>query len=783
MSDLANVIKQLKDNKEQNTKTLHSINKNVAAQTSKLTDVIRGTERVVDATEEVVRETRSAGRNTTNAQKGLLSGVGAIIKNDIGGGLKSLTSTITGPLKSFVSQVPGIGLLGKIAKTIGGNAISASKQAELNDEEAARNNRQESLMQSMVDGISDLKDSFLKGLAKAGGMGLGVIAGLIAAPIIAIVAFFKTLAVEFKALTSITKSLAGGKLFAPIRLLFKGLTSWTKGLVRIADMVTKGSVSKIGGVLGKVFGGIARGGRSLAGFFSKIGKVVMRGINFIVNIGRRIVSFFSKFSSFAKGFSGPFRLITKFAAGFGTILGKIFLPITILMSAFDFITGFMDGYSEGGIIGGLEGGLSKLFSNLIGMPLDLLKSAVSWIAGVFGFDGVSAALDSFSFATLITDLIAGIFDGVKGVFSFLGDLFTWPTSFGDAFGKLVDIVMLPLTLAINFVKGLFGWGDPNEPFTFSGLISDAFTAAKDWIVGIFSWGTEGIANSDWGFMTPVKDAFASAIAWVKGIFSWGAEGPTVKGGITKFIDIVLAPYNLAVNWLMGLFGFSTPDGEPFSIGKVVMGAFTAAKDWIVGLFAWGKDAGTNAAGDFSFLTLVTGVFKSVKEWFTGIFSFSTPDGESFSIVTMLVDSAKKIFDWFKGLFDIDIGSVIKDYIPGWVMKWLPDSLFSGDIVGAEPVEGKAKGGPVRAGQPYLIGEQGAELFVPSQDGQILSNSRTNTLLASSSENASNQRGGNSQPIIINKGGNTSISSGGGGTSFIPISISDGNSSMWNGAAA
>ena len=755
MSDLANVIKQLKDNKEQNTKTLHSINKNVAAQTSKLTDVIRGTERVVDATEEVVRETRSAGRNTTNAQKGLLSGVGAIIKNDIGGGLKSLTSTITGPLKSFVSQVPGIGLLGKIAKTIGGNAISASKQAELNDEETARNNRQESLMQSMVDGISDLKDSFLKGLAKAGGMGLGVIAGLIAAPIIAIVAFFKTLAVEFKALTSITKSLAGGKLFAPIRLLFKGLTSWTKGLVKIADMVTKGSVSKIGGVLGKVFGGIATGGRSLAGFFSKIGKVVMRGINFIVNIGTRIVSFFSKFSSFAKGFSGPFKLISKFAAGFGKILGKIFLPITILMSAFDFITGFMDGFSEGGILGGLEGGLSKLFSNLIGMPLDLLKSAVSWIAGVFGFDGVSAALDSFSFATLITDLIAGIFDGVKGVFSFLGDLFTWPTSFGDAFGKLVDIVMLPLTLAINFVKGLFGWGDPNEPFTFSGLISDAFTAAKDWFVGIFTWakdtatddatwtfmtpikdafasalawvkgiftwGTEGIANSDWGFMTPVKDAFASAIAWVKGIFSWGEEGPSVVGGIKKFIDIVLAPYNLAVNWLMGLFGFSP------------------------------KDLGQ--------------------------------DGESFSIATMLVDSAKKIFAWFKGLFDIDIGSVIKDYIPGWVMKWLPDSLFSGDIVGTEPVEGKAKGGPVRAGQPYLIGEQGAELFVPSQDGQILSNSRTNTLLASSSENASNQRGGNSQPIIINKGGNTNISSGGGGTSFIPISISDGNSSMWNGAAA
>ena len=540
-------------------------------------------------------------------------------------------------------------------QTVGGMSASEVETARASERIVKRSN---TLLETIADNTGNMLKSFLGAAAKGGGLGLGVLAGLIAAPVIAIVSFFKTLAVEFKALTGITKSLAGGKLFAPIRLLFKGLTSWTKGLVRIADMVTKGSVSKIGGVLGKVFGGIAKGGRSLAGFFSKIGKVVMKGINFIVSIGTKIVSFFSKFSSFSKGFSGPFKLISKFAAGFGKILGKIFLPITILMSAFDFITGFMDGYSEGGILGGLEGGLSKMFSNLIGMPLDLLKSAVSWIAGVFGFDGVSAALDSFSFATLITDLIAGIFDGVKGVFSFLGDLFTWPTSFGDALGKLVDIVMLPLTLAINFVKGLFGWGDPNEPFTFSGLISDAFTAAKDWIVGIFTWakdtatddatwtfmtpikdafanalawvkgiftwGTEGIANSDWGFMTPVKDAFASAIAWVKGIFSWGEEGPTVKGGITKFIDIILAPYNLAVNWLMGLFGFSP------------------------------KDLGQ--------------------------------DGESFSIGTLLVDSAKKIFDWFKGLFDIDIKGLVNS-IPGAgkVLSW----FGFGDDEEEVPVEAPA----------------------------------------------------------------------------------------------
>ena len=62
------------------------------------------------------------------------------------------------------------------------------------------------------------------------------------------------------------------------------------------------------------------------------------------------------------------------------------------MSAFDFITGFIDGFKESDgnnivskFIDGVGGGLSKLIGNLIGIPLDLLKSGVSWIMGKLGF--------------------------------------------------------------------------------------------------------------------------------------------------------------------------------------------------------------------------------------------------------------------------------------------------------------------------------------------------------------------------------------------------------------
>ena len=94
--------------------------------------------------------------------------------------------------------------------------------------------------------------------------------------------------------------------------------------------------------------------------------------------------------------------ILGFAKGFGATLGKLFLPITIVIGVFDSITGFIDGFkeSEGNnilskFIDGIGGGLGKLTGNLLGIPLDLLKSGVSWIVGAMGFDKAEEFLDSF----------------------------------------------------------------------------------------------------------------------------------------------------------------------------------------------------------------------------------------------------------------------------------------------------------------------------------------------------------------------------------------------------
>jgi hypothetical protein len=58
-----------------------------------------------------------------------------------------------------------------------------------------------------------------------------------------------------------------------------------------------------------------------------------------------------------------------------------------------------------------------------------------------------------------------------------------------------------------------------------------------------------------------------------------------------------------------------------------------------------------------------------------------------------------------------------------VTKSLASSVAG--IFGVLP-SARASGGPVNSGSPYLVGEKGPELFVPSSSGSIVSNSKMNT---------------------------------------------------------
>ena len=277
---------------------------------------------------------------------------------------------------------------------VGSMESGQTQEIENRREQGRRDARQTSLMESLVGGIKDLGDNLLKGLkdlGKKGGMGLGGLAALIAAPIITLAAFFGQLKAEFRVLDNLTK----GKLFAP----FKRFGNWVKGL----------------------------GGQFKAFAFEKFGKVlepisesVSKGINRLKEIGIAIRSVFGqggKFASIGKAISEGFKPIAKFAGSAGRLLGKLFLPVTVIMGVIDAVKGFMEGFSEEGILGGITGAFEGVITGLVAVPLDLLKDLVSWIAGKLGFEGLSEKLDSFSFA----EMFAKFFDFIQNIRLAIGD--------------------------------------------------------------------------------------------------------------------------------------------------------------------------------------------------------------------------------------------------------------------------------------------------------------------------------------------------------------------------
>ena len=73
---------------------------------------------------------------------------------------------------------------------------------------------------------------------------------------------------------------------------------------------------------------------------------------------------------------------------------------------------------------------------------------------------------------------------------------------------------------------------------------------------------------------------------------------------------------------------------------------------------------------------------------------------------------------------LEIRSFAQDVIREFIRIQIR-SAFARSIAGfgGFTIPGLQRGGPVQAGQPYLVGEAGPELFVPSQSGQVVSNAQ------------------------------------------------------------
>jgi len=295
------------------------------------------------------------------------------------------------------------------------------------------------LGKSLIDGLKSLIPKTDGGLSKLLGLGLG----LLLAPFVTFIAFIGQLGVELKFFSKlITK---------PLGFIFKPIIEWFKK-------------TKFGKKIISVFSGITDKFKKLfkpvKDFFAK-NKFIQKVVGTFKKLFSGGKGFFGNLWRFAKGIikfatGGPSKKIIGFAGKIGRIMGKVFLPITILMGIFDFVKGFMKGYEEDGIIGGIKEGFNSLFEGLIGGLLRILAWIPTKIAEWLGLDNLAAAMGKFTETIIksVKDVFGGLVDLVVAVF-------TWDTqgiknSLVDIWKGVANSVLAPFGLIVGLVKDAFG---------------------------------------------------------------------------------------------------------------------------------------------------------------------------------------------------------------------------------------------------------------------------------------------------------------------------------------
>jgi hypothetical protein len=378
-------------------------------------------------------------------------------------------------------------------------------------------------------------------------LGLGISAGLVAGQLTAIRTLMPKFSNRIASLskfftdkfTSITSSI--GKVLDGALSFMKSIFSLNPDS-RIAKILApiKNYISSIA----KVFG---LAGQALGGIFKAVGMILSPITGMFKFVGK-ITGAFS-------ALSGSLGLVGKAVGTIGKVVGKIFAPIAIIMTAFDTIKGALEGFAEGGFLGGIEGAINGFVTSLITVPLDLLKNAVAWVLGKFGFDGAAESLKSFSFTELFESMTGAVFGFVKIVSDFV-------------FGMINGV--------INFVKGIFGFDTSEEPFKLQDWIMKKAGEIFEWIGNLFSFlpSVEGLKNTllsylpEWMRPESVKaqiDSISSQIAQQRAAMATG----DMRTGFGRSREKIVQELELQKSEIPG-FSTGTRGFVDFGVGSPAM---------------------------------------------------------------------------------------------------------------------------------------------------------------------------------------------------------------------
>ena len=264
--------------------------------------------------------------------------------------------------------------------------------------------------------------------------------------------------------------------------------------VKIADDIKAGPLGGIAKSLStnvfqpiKNFFGAGKSGgafKAIIGLFDDA-KVALQGVI------KPIKGFFTGLTGAGGLFNavdGPIASILKPIKAIGKTIGKLFLPLTIILGIFDGVSGFMKEYEDtGSIVDGIRGAVVGIVDGFIGTFVRLITDLVGMALEFLGLENLGKFVTEFgeNITKFFSDAIGGIVDIITGIFTLDFDRIL--KGFGNLFSGVgnffLTVLTAPIDMAVNFIKDIFGFGDPDEPFS----LLDFFLGDDGPVMSAFNW--------------------------------------------------------------------------------------------------------------------------------------------------------------------------------------------------------------------------------------------------------------------------------------------------------
>ena len=327
--------------------------------------------------------------------------------------------------------------------------------------------------------------------------------------------------------------------------------------------------------------------------------LLLGGFATLMAFGDKMVPYIAPVLKFIKEKALPFAIdaFKSVLEGVKTVFNYLyenvwpFIKDNIILNAVDFVKDSFQGIVD--LFGDLKDRFGVLFS----------EDATWWekitaFLGIFGDIG-QFFIDQFD---RVTEFIANVFgvsfEPYDGLISYISGKLT------EGFKVVVDWFSQTGEFLLEGATGIWNW--------ITGMIDTAWTGISTWFSETGEYLLGGAASIvDW-----LKEKLAVPFAFITDLFSF-PDSP--EGFATKLLDIVLLPYNLAINFLRGIFGFGKDEEgnlEPFSLGEFLINTAKDAVAWFKGLFTFGDgDSMFNLPniGD-AFMSMIGKLLPSPDSW-------------------------------------------------------------------------------------------------------------------------------------------------------------------------